>query len=553
MNLIWILTILFVFITLGVGVWGMKRSHTLSDFFIGGRSLGPWVSAFTYGTSYYSAVMFIGFAGQLGWGFGLDVLWISFGNTFFGCMLAWLVLGRRTRRMTQNLGVMTMPEFFDRRLNAPLLKIFAAVVIFLFLLPYSAAAFTGLAYLFKVTLGIDFAYALIGMCLVTAIYLIMGGYHAMSLNDFIQGMVMLIGSILMFVILLGKAGGFQEAISTIQTNYPAHLGGKLPPWYLIAAATFVTSFGVWGLPQMVQKFYAIKDEKQIFRAMLVTTLFSFIVVFAGYFNGSMMHIFYTNPAQVSSVEEAKAYEVRLQKETGKIGEDGRIIPVPAPYLLNEDGSQKMKNGTPVIAYDELVPRLLQSQLPPALMAIIVVLVLSATMSTLSSLILVSSSAIAIDLYKEHAHLDESSQKPLYLIRFLNGLFILISVLMALLKFSFIVTMMSLSWGAVAGAFMAPYLYSLYWKRLNKYGAAAGMLTGLTLNIILFALKVPSTIAASAAILVPFAVIPVVTLLTPAPQSETVALAFAKPQKETEKDSENGSENGSDSSAEPQPT
>ena len=496
MLLIWLLTILFVFITICVGVWGMKRSRTLGDFFIGGRTLGPWVSAFAYGTSYYSAVMFIGFAGQLGWGFGLNVLWISFGNTFLGCLLAWFVLGYRTRRMTQRLGVMTMPEFFDRRLNAPMLKIFAAVIIFLFLLPYSAAAFTGLAYLFKVTLGIDFAYALIGMCVVTAIYLILGGYMAISLNDFIQGTVMLVGSILMFLILTHKVGGFSEAISTIQTNYPAHLGGKLPPWYVIAGATFMTSFGVWGLPQMVQKFYAIKDEKQILRAAIVTTS-----------------------------EEAAAYEEALQKAGTVKDENGKIVPTPAPYVTNEDGSQKKKGDKPIIAYDELVPRLLQTQLPPALMAVIVVLVLSATMSTLSSLILVASSAIAIDLYKEHADLDESSQKPLYLIRFLNGLFILISALLALFKFSFIVAMMSLSWGCVAGAFMAPYLYSLYWKRLNKYGAVAGMVTGLTLNIVLFLCGVNSTLAASLAILVPFIVIPVVTLCTPKPDKELVDSAF----------------------------
>jgi len=525
MILIWTLVTVFIFLTIGVGVWGMKKSQTLGDFFIGGRSLGPWVSAFAYGTSYYSAVMFIGFAGQLGWGFGLDVLWISAGNTFLGCLLAWFVLGYRTRRMTQKLGVMTMPEFFDRRLDAPMLKIFAAIIIFIFLLPYSAAAFTGLAYLFKITLGIDFVYALLGMCLVTAIYLILGGYHAITLNDFIQGMVMLVGSIIMFVILTGKVGGITEAVSTIQTNYPIHLDHKLPPWYIIAGATFMTSCGVWGLPQMVQKFYAIKDEKQILRAALVTTIFSFIVVFVGYFNGSMMHIFYEKPAIVSTPEEAANYELALQNTGNVRDENGKIIPIPAPFMTNEDGSQKLKNGQPIIAYDELVPRLLKAQLPAALMAVIVVLVLSATMSTLSSLILVASSAIAIDLYKEHAHVDDSSHKPLYLIRFLNGLFILISALLALFKFSFIVALMSVSWGAVAGAFMAPYLYSLYWKRLNKQGVAAGMVTGLTLNLVLFALGVNSTLAATLAILVPFAVIPVVTLLTPEPNPETVKLAF----------------------------
>ena len=522
---LWILIACFVMLTVGVGIWGMRKTSTLNDFFLGGRTLNPWVAAFSYGTSYFSAVMFIGFAGKLGWGFGLNVLWISLGNTIFGCLLAWFVLGYRTRRMTQNLNVMTMPEFFGCRYEAPGLKILSAIVIFLFLLPYSASVFQGLGYLFQITLNIHYETALVFMCVLTAVYLIMGGFHAMTFNDFLLGNIMLVGSILMFVILTGKVGGVMEAVRTIQANYIPHIK-TAPPWYTVAGVVFMTSFGVWGLPQMVQKYYAIKDEKQILRGAIVSTLFSFIVVFAAYFMGGMTHIFYEPPVKVDSIMDAQEADSTMLAHLGEV-QAGKIQSVPAP-AVEINGHQKLnKAGNPVIDYDRLIPDLMKTQLPNVLMSVLVLLVLSASMTTLSSLILVSSSAIAIDLYKEQAQLDDSSSKPLILIRFLSGLFILISFLIAVLKFDVIVTLMSISWGAVAGAFMAPYMYGLYWKRTSKAGAWAGMVTGLVVSVgLLFAWGPEhAPLAASLAMVVPFAVVPVVSLCTSAPSAETIEQAF----------------------------
>jgi solute:Na+ symporter, SSS family len=191
-----VLTVLFLALMLGIEIWGMRKTQTLNDFFLGGRSVGPWVSAFAFGTSYFSAVLFVGFAGKLGWLFGLNVLWIAIGNAFFGGLMAWLVLGRRTRRMTQNLDVMTMPEFFESRFEAPRMKIFSALIIFIFLVPYSASVFKGLGHVFESSFGISFDVALITMTVITGIYLILGGYFAVTLTDFVQGFVMLVGSTL---------------------------------------------------------------------------------------------------------------------------------------------------------------------------------------------------------------------------------------------------------------------------------------------------------------------------------------------------------------------
>ncbi len=479
-----ILLAVFLVMMVVIGVWGMKKTTTLNDFFLGGRSLGPWFSAFAYGTTYFSAVLFIGFAGKLGWGFGLNALWIAVGNTLFGTLAAWLILGRRTRRMTQNLNVMTMPEFLHERFGGGYLKIIAAVIIFTFLIPYSASVFKGLGHLFEATFNINYDLALLIMIGITGFYLVLGGYFAIALTDFIQGLVMLVGAIAMVWIFVLKGGGFENVITTIIQKYPQHVPiDKQPSLWLLGSLVFMTSFGVWGMPQMVQKFYAIKNEKMINKAALVTTVFSLIITFAAYFTGAMAHIFLDKPPLV--------------------------------------------DGKPV--FDKLIPGLLTTYLPEPLMAVILLLVLSASMSTLASLVLVSASSVAIDLYKGHIDPKVSKEKSLFMMRFLSAIFVVISYFIARYEFGIIVTLMSLSWGVVAGAFMAAFMYGLFWKKTTRLGVTVGMFTGIFLAIFLFFRLGPSNspIASTIAILVPFIVIPVVSLFSKAPEKKLIEKAFGK--------------------------
>ena len=465
-----------------IGIWGMRKTSTLGDFFLGGRTVGPWISAFAYGTSYFSAVLFIGFAGKLGWVFGLQALWIGLGNAVFGSLLAWLVLGRRTRIMTQNLDVMTMPEFLLERFGGRYIKILAAVIIFMFLLPYSASVFKGLGHLFEATFHISYDLALLIMIGITGVYLVLGGYFAITLTDFIQGIIMLAGSLTMVAVLAGKNGGIGGSIARVMEKYPLHVPpGKEPPLLLLAALVFMTSFGTWGLPQMVQKFYAVKSEGVIKKAALVTSVFALVIGLSAYFTGSLSHLFYD------------------------------AVP--------------MVNGKP--AFDRLIPDLLTRHLPEPLMAVILLLILSASMSTLSSLVLVSSSAIAIDLYKGHVNPQVSKENSLYMMRFLSALFIIISYFIARYDFAIIITLMSLSWGAVAGSFMAPFLYGLFWKRTTLAGVYAGMLTGLATSVTLFFYwgEALSPLASSVGMLLPFLVVPLVSLLTKPPAEGVVETAF----------------------------
>jgi len=478
----WFVLGLFLIMMVAIGVWGMKKTSNIGDFFLGGRSIGPWISAFAYGTTYFSAVIFIGFAGKLGWGFGLDVLWIALGNTLIGSLLAWFVLGRRTRRMTQNLDVMTMPEFLHERFQGKYLKMMSAVIIFVFLLPYTASVFKGLGHLFQVYFQIPYDLALLMMIVITGIYLVLGGYYAITLIDFIQGILMLFGAAAMVLAITQPVGGILSAIPLIQEKYLTHVPiDKQPGMLMLFSLVFMTSFGVWGLPQMVQKFYAIKNENMIAKAAIVSTLFAMVITFAAYFSGACAHLFFDQPI--------------------------------------------MANGKP--AFDQMIPALLTQYIPQPLMILILLLVLSASMSTLSSLVLVSASAIAIDLFKGHISPKTSQKNSLFMMRFLSGLFIALAYFIAQKEFTLIITLMSLSWGVVAGAFMAPYFYGLYWRKATLWGVKAGMSVGILLAIFLFfklgANNAP--IAATFAMLAPFAVIPLVSLFTKTPKKELLEKAF----------------------------
>lgn len=480
-----VMLLVFLAVMICVGVWGMRKTSTLNDFFLGGRTVGPWMSAFAYGTTYFSAAVFIGFAGKQGWGFGFNALLIGVGNAVLGAMCAWLILARRTRRMTQNLNTMTMPEFLEARYNSEHIKMISAILIFIFLLPYSASVFKGLGHLFESTFNISFDLALLILVGITGIYLVLGGYFAVTLTDFIQGFIMLGGASLMVIMLTIKAGGLSEAIHTVSVNYPQHVPpAQQPSWLTIGSLIFMTSVGSWGLPQMVQKFYAIKNEKVIGKAAVITTIFALVIGVSAYFTGILGHVFFT-------------------LETVPHLADGRIN------------------------YDMIVPTLLSQHLPEALLALIMLLVLSASMSTLASLVLVSSSAITIDLYKGYLHRNIKEKESVALMRILSAVFILASYLISKMQLGFIVTLMSLSWGVLSGAFLAPYLLGIYSKKITKAGAYAGIFSGAATAIILTMTMGASNspLAASIAIIVPFIFVPIVSAFTPKVEKAVVEKAF----------------------------
>lgn len=422
-----------------IGIRSRKHASDINGFVLGSRSVGPWLSAFAFGTSYFSAVIFVGYAGQFGWNFGLASTWIGLGNAFIGSLLAWSVLGRRTRIMTQHLSSKTMPDFFGARFESKGLKIAASVITFVFLIPYTASLYNGLSRLFSMAFeGVDYSVCVIVMAVLTGIYVLVGGYMATAINDFIQGLIMLVGIVAVIAAVIKQNDGMSAAIEELATGanggweYASFLGPQ-PVFLLIVV--ILTSLGTWGLPQMVGKFYAIKNEESIKMGTVISTLFAIVVAGGCYFLGGF----------------GRLYEVDVASE----------------------------------GYDAIIPRML-SGLSPVLIGIVIVLVLSASMSTLSSLVLTSGSTVTLDFIAPMFKRELGEKTKMTIMRLFIVAFIVVSSVIAIVQASsknlFIAQMMGVSWGALAGAFLAPFLYGLYYKKTTKAAVLTCFVYGIGLEI-----------------------------------------------------------------------
>lgn len=443
--------VLFFGLMIFVGVRYRRRARSLDGFVLGGRAVGPWLTAFAFGTSYFSAVIFVGYAGQFGWNFGLASTWIGLGNAFIGSLLAWQILGRRTRVMTQALGSRTMPDFFAKRYGSPALMTAASLIVFVFLIPYTASLYNGLSSLFHQVFDIPYFVVVLVMAVLTGLYVIFGGYMATAVNDFIQGMIMLVGIIAVIAAVLHQNGGAQQAIVDLskisagteqQGAFTSFFGPQ--PLYLLFVV-LLTSLGTWGLPQMVGKFYSIKDEDAIKKGTVISTFFAIVVAGGCYFLGGF----------------------------------GRLYNDPSLY-----------SAAGKLFSDRIVPSMLAT-LPAAMVALVIVLVLSASMSTLSSLALTSSSTLTLDMVvplakKRHPKAEE---KSVLIIRAFIVFFVAVSAVIAILKDTifadsvFIAQMMGVSWGALAGAFLAPFLWGLYSKKISRAAVWVSFAFGTGLEIL----------------------------------------------------------------------
>ena len=495
-----IMLVVFFAIMIGVGFYCRRHATDVNGFVLGGRSVGPWLTAFAYGTTYFSAVIFVGYAGQFGWKFGVSATWIGIGNAVLGSLLAWVVLGRRTRLMTHHFESATMPEFFGKRFDSKTLKVIASLIVFIFLIPYTASLYNGLSRLFGMAFDIDYTVCIIIMAVLTGIYVIAGGYMATAINDFIQGIIMLAGIVAVISAVLKTNGGFlgsldalskvtDETVSTSPGIFASFFG---PDPLSLLGVIILTSLGTWGLPQMVQKFYAIKSEKDIKKGAVISTIFAIVIAGGCYFMGGFGRLFSTSE------------------------------------IVTEKG------------FDSIIPSML-SNFSPVLIGLIVILVLSASMSTLSSLVMASSSTLTLDFIKPLFAPKMADKKQLFSIRVLIVVFILISVIIAVFQYrtsvTFIAQLMGISWGALAGSFLAPFLLSLYWKRTTKAAVFTSFAFGsgvMILNLLFRLFKVdffPAILVSpincgAFVMLAGFIIVPVVSLLTKAPDKKLIENAFS---------------------------
>ena len=499
-----LLTLIFLAVMIGVGLYTRKQASSVDGFVLGGRAVGPWLTAFAFGTSYFSAVVFVGYAGQFGWKYGLSSAWIGIGNAVIGSLLAWIILGKRTKLMTQHIESRTMPDFFGTRFNDQGLRVAASIIAFVFLIPYTAGVYSGISRLFEMGFNIPYEYCVVIMSILTAVYVILGGYKATAMNDFIQGIIMLFGIIAVIAAVLSAQGGLTEAVNKLAL-LPAD-GATEPgsgmfatrfgpdPWGLLGVI-ILTSLGTMGLPQMVGKFYSITDEAAIKRGTVISTIFAFIVAGGCYFLGGF----------------GRLYDPVINEATGKI------------------------------AFDSIVPAMLVT-LPDVLIALVVLLVLSASMSTLASLVLTSSSTMTLDLiYRDKKSLpgeveegtiddivsEKVERRKVVVMRVLIMFFIAISLLIALNPPTFIAQLMGISWGALAGAFLAPFMLGLYWRGVTTASVWACFIWGVGLTVVNMLIRNPiNPINCGAIAMVGgFPVVWIVSLLSPKMNRQQVEKIF----------------------------
>ncbi len=492
---------------IAVAMYTKNRSGSVNDFLLAGKKgLNGWMTAFAYGTTYFSAVIFIGYAGQFGRSFGLASVWIGIGNAIIGTFIAWLVLAKRTKNMTQRLGAKTMPEFFEKRYGSKSLKLVSAIIIFIFLIPYSASVYNGLSSLFEIVFGIEGWIVMVALAALTALYLFFGGYFATALSDFIQGIIMIIG-VLCMVICFMCHGNVNWDISKI-VNDPnltwftfagENSGGIYGSTVSLISLILLTSLGVWALPQTIHKYYAIRDKKAIVQGVVVSTAFALLIGFVAYFTGALSAFF---------------------PET---------VGIPDSMVI---------------------PTMMKLVIPVGLTGVIAVLILSASMSTLSSVSLASASVIAVDIYKGSINEKAEDKKVNTVMRILCLIFVAISVVLAILNEQFniaaIAYMMGLSWGTLAGCFMGPYVLGVIWKKVTKPAVWSSIISSLVLTVALiivfgydkndwvcsFATAIKSGVATSpligvicmlSSIIITF----VTSLLTKAPENTIINDAFEK--------------------------
>ncbi len=462
---------IYAFMIILVGVIGMRKTKSFSDFFLGGGNVGPWMTAFSYGTAYFSAVVFIGFAGKVGWGFGFSGVWIGVFNALIGVLGVWALLGWRIKKMSIEYGVSTLSEFLEKRYDSGFFKLASSVAIFVFLVPYSAAVFIGLSKLFEASFPeIEYWHIVVAMGVFTSIYLALGGYKSMTMIDTVFGMIMTASVIVLVLFTVNKGGGMVSITETLSNINPKLTSLVGPPgWWPLFSLVFLTSVAPFAMPQLVQKFYAIKDRRSIKIGMVASTFFALLIGGIAYFIGSTTRVF-LNPGNA---------------------------PLSFP------------NGTAGgLDPDALMPELLNMVVPESLTIIILILILSASMSTLAALVLISSSSVVKDFYAGFINKNVSDKNLTSLMRVGSVLFVLISVIIALIKPDSIVAILGISWGAIGSFFLGPFIWGLFTKWSNTFGGLSSAFIGLFVCIILYVTGMPSPQAGTVGMIVSLAINPI---------------------------------------------
>ena len=482
-----------------IGVYFSRRGGSSSshDFYLGGRSLGPVVTAMSAEASDMSSYLLMGLPG-LAYLCGLaEVTWTCIGLAV-GTYLNWLIVAKRIRRYSDRLGAITVPDFFSRRYKDQrhTLSCIAAIVILVFFIPYTASGFKAVGTLFNSLFGFDYHAAMIIGAVVIIGYTVLGGFLAVSTTDLVQSIFMTTALIVVVCFGVGQAGGLDAVMEnaralpgylSLTQGYDAAAGTAASFSGLSIVSTLAWGLGYFGMPHILLRFMAIRQEKELTLSRRIATIWVVISMAIAIAIGVI------------------GYSVSV---AGKV-----------PFLTTSSDSE-----TIIIQMADLMSR--HGVLLIIAAGIIISGILAATMSTADSQLLAAASSVSQDLMQDFFHVKLTEKTTMVVARITVLVIAIISIFLAWDPNSSVFRVVSFAWAGFGAAFGPVMLFALFWKRSNKWGALAGMVSGGIMVFVWKYLVAPiggawSIYELLPAFLVACVAIVVVSLLTPAPEKAVV--------------------------------
>ena len=439
--------VIYLLMMLVVGFRFSKRTSNSEDFYLGGRKMGPLVTAMSAEASDMSSWLLMGLPGVAYLSGVADAAWTAIGLGI-GTWLNWYFVSRRLRRYSQNIGAITVPEFFSKRYHdkSNLLNAIAALVIIIFFIPYTASGFAACGKLFNSLFGVNYTVAMIVAALVIVGYTIMGGFGAVSTTDLIQSIVMTVALVTVLTYGISSAGGWGAVMDNAQSlsgylsmtaSHDPTTGSAVSYGALSIASCMAWGFGYFGMPHILLRFMAIEDEKKLVLSRRIATVWVFIAMAVAIIIG-IVGLGMTNAGALGFLEGSSS-ETIIVKIAGLISQHGILAALIAGVILAG--------------------------------------ILAATMSTADSQMLAAASSVSQNILQDFFHVKLNEKQSLAIARITIAMIAILGVILARDPNSSVFGIVSFAWAGFGGAFGAVMLCSLFWKRSNKWGALAGMISG----------------------------------------------------------------------------
>ena len=488
--------IAYLLFVLGIGVWYSRKSKNSGDFYLGGRKLGPLVTAMSAEASDMSSYLLMGVPGVAYLTGVADAFWTAVGLAL-GTYINWLVVARRIRRYTQKTGSITIPDYFSDRFHDQkrILMLIAAVIIIVFFVPYTGSGFAACGKLFGTLFGADYHVAMIISAVIIVAYTALGGFLAASVSDLIQSIIMTFALVVILYFGIANAGGINAVIDNARSlpgffeltaTHSAETGASSPYGFITIISTLAWGLGYFGMPHILLRFMAIKDEKKLKTSRRIASIWVVISLFAAMAIG-IVGLAMTKAGVIPDLSASSGdSETVIIRIAQLLGSNGTLLALVAGIILSG--------------------------------------ILAATMSTADSQLLAASSSVSENIIKRYFGKNVSEKTAMLVARITVVLIAVVGVLIAWNPDSSIFKIVSFAWAGFGAAFGPVVILSLFWRRMNAAGALAGMLTGGVMVFVWKFLVRPNVAVLDIYELLPafilaLVAIVVVSLLTKAPSKE----------------------------------